>query len=140
MGTLASERGCKLYVDAEQTFMQAAIESFGQQMTHKYNRGEKTIIMNGYQCYLKRMRQVIQHEVQTAKILGYNLGLKLIRGAYMNEERNLAEASGLESPVWDSIEDTHACYNDCMQHALVNLEEQDVVIVASHNLDSIKKA
>jgi proline dehydrogenase len=117
--------------------MQAAIESFGQQMTHTYNHGGKVIVMNGYQCYLKRMRQVIQHEVATAKILGYNIGLKLIRGAYMNEERKLAAESGLESPVWDSIEDTHSCYNDCMEHALVNLEKTDVVIVASHNLDSI---
>jgi proline dehydrogenase len=53
-----------LYVDAEQSFMQAGIESFGQQLTHIYNRGDKHIIMNGYQCYLKRMRQVIAHEVQ----------------------------------------------------------------------------
>jgi hypothetical protein len=37
-----------LYIDAEQTFMQAAIESFGQQLTHKFNVGDKSIIMNGY--------------------------------------------------------------------------------------------
>lgn len=66
IGKLSHERNCMLYVDAEQTFMQAAIESFGQQMTHEYNRGEKHIIMNGYQCYLKRMRQVINHEVQAS--------------------------------------------------------------------------
>lgn len=46
--------------------------------------------MNGYQCYLKRMPQVIRDEVATSKVLGYNLGIKLIRGAYMIEERKLA--------------------------------------------------
>ena len=43
--------------------------------------------MNGYQCYLKRMYDAIRMEVRASKELGYNLGLKLIRGAYMNEER-----------------------------------------------------
>jgi hypothetical protein len=36
------------------------------------------------------MGQTIRDEVATSKILGYNLGIKLIRGAYMNEERELA--------------------------------------------------
>lgn len=76
-------------------------------MTHKLNQGEKVIIMNGYQCYLKRMRDVIPMEVRASKELGYNLGLKLIRGAYMNEERQLSEEQGTASPVWDDIESTH---------------------------------
>jgi len=129
-----------LYVDAEQSFMQAAIESFGQQMTHTYNIGEKHIIMNGYQCYLKRMRQVIQHEVLCSEKLGYNLGLKLIRGAYMNEERTLANESGVESPVWDSIEDTHSCYNDCLKLAAEHVKENSLIFVASHNLESVNIA
>jgi len=70
--------------------MQAAIESFGQQMTHKFNVGEKHIIMNGFQCYLKRMTETLRNEVASSKALGFNLGVKLIRGAYMNEERALA--------------------------------------------------
>lgn len=129
-----------LYVDAEQTFMQAAIESFGQQMTHKYNRGSKHIIMNGYQCYLTRARQVIAHEVQCSQKLGYNLGIKLIRGAYMTEERNLAERNGLVSPVWPTIEETHSCYNDCLKLVLNNLKENSLLFVASHNANSVNLA
>jgi len=40
--------------------------------------------------------------------------VKLIRGAYMNEERRLANENKYESPIWESIEDTHKCYNDNM--------------------------
>jgi proline dehydrogenase len=58
----------------------------------------------------------------------------------MSEERKLAEENGMESPVWDSIEDTHACYNDCMTHALENVQENSMVFVASHNKDSIDLA
>jgi len=109
-------------------------------MTHKYNQGDKVIILNGYQCDLKGMRQVIQDEVACARALGFNIGIKLIRGAYMNEERSLAAEEGVESPVWDSIDQTHDCYNDCMTHVLNNLDEQDLILVGSHNKDSIEKA
>ena len=114
----ASERGCQLYVDAEQTYIQAAIESYGQQMTHKLNRGDKVIIMNGYQCYLKRMAKTIPMEVEASKMFGFNLGIKLIRGAYMMEEREIADKKGIESPVWDDIDATHNCYNSNMEYLI----------------------
>ena len=60
-------------------------------MTHELNKGDNVTIMNGYQCYLKRMEKVIQMEVEASKSYDFNMGIKLIRGAYMNEERTLAE-------------------------------------------------
>ena len=96
--------------------------------------------MNGYQQYLKRMSEVMKFEVATSKIMGYNLGIKLIRGAYMNEERNLAKEHYYESPVWDTIEDTHACFNDSMLHIIENLSDKGYLLVASHNVDSVVMA
>ncbi len=90
MTNLANERNCLLYVDAEQTYMQRAIDSIATQLTQKFNRGDRTIIMNGFQNYLKVTAKKIPLEIQTSKKLGYNLGIKLIRGAYMNEERRVA--------------------------------------------------
>lgn len=54
MTVYANERNCVFYVDAEQTYMQRAIDSFAMQLTHRFNRGERAIIMNGFQNYLKR--------------------------------------------------------------------------------------
>lgn len=79
-------------------------------MTHVLNRDRHTI-MNGYQSYLKRMVRVISDEVELSKVMGYNLGIKLVRGAYMTEEREIAAKAGKESPVWDTIEETHKSYN-----------------------------
>lgn len=62
----ASNKNCNIYIDAEQTYIQGAIESWGQQLTHEFNRGEKHIIMNGFQSYLKRMKQVIRDEVASS--------------------------------------------------------------------------
>jgi proline dehydrogenase len=129
-----------LYIDAEQTFMQSTIESFGQQLTHKYNRGEKHIIMNGYQQYLKRMREVIPFEIATSQELGYNLGIKLIRGAYMNEERKLAAENHYESPIWDTLEETHNCYNTNLQLVMNSLTKNSLLMVACHNVESVKLA
>ncbi len=93
--------------------------------------------MNGYQCYLKRMAKLIPMEVRASKEHGFNLGIKLIRGAYMNEERTLAAKEQVESPVWDTIEDTHTCYNGAMEHIIRNMREgQDMLFVASHNTDT----
>ena len=59
--------------------------------------------MNGYQCYLKRMSETIGMEVKASQVFGFNLGIKLVRGAYMSEERGIAAEQGVESPVWDDI-------------------------------------
>jgi proline dehydrogenase len=47
--------------------------------------------MNGFQNYLRRVKKSIPLEIEASKKLGYNLGIKLIRGAYMNEERRVAK-------------------------------------------------
>lgn len=70
-------------------------------MTHNLNVNDRVTIMNGYQCYLKRMEKVIPMEVRASKDFDFNLGVKLIRGAYMMEERSLASEQSKDSPVWD---------------------------------------
>ena len=89
--TLSHSRNCLLYVDAEQSYMQRGLDSIAHQLTHRFNRDDKVIIINGFQQYLKRMERQVPLEIECAKKLGYNLGIKLIRGAYMNEERRLAK-------------------------------------------------
>ena len=53
------------------------------------------------------MTKVVPLEIEASKKLGYNLGIKVIRGAYMNEERDLAAKGNYESPVHNTLEDTH---------------------------------
>jgi proline dehydrogenase len=60
---------------------------------------------------LKRAPATLKLEIQAARKMGYNLGIKLIRGAYMDEERKLATKLNYPSPVWDKIDETHNCYN-----------------------------
>merc|ERR1740130_2170869 len=96
--------------------------------------------MNGYQCYTKRTQELMKMEVSCAKEFDYNLGIKLIRGAYMLEERELAQNGGYESPVFDSVEETHKCYDENMAHIISNMKESDKILVASHNVETIRIA
>ena len=58
----------------------------------------------------------------------------------MREERELAMKHGYESPVWDTIEDTHKCYNSNLQLLVENSKENDMIFVASHNVDTVEMA
>lgn len=84
------------------------------QLSILYNKGDRVTIMNGYQAYRTRTPSFLAKEIQRCRMLGINLGIKLVRGAYMNEERTLAERNNYPSPIWSSIEETHKSYNDCM--------------------------
>ena len=58
----------------------------------------------------------------------------------MNEEREVAQKGNYESPVWDTIEDTHKCYNQNMELIIKNMTPKDMVFVASHNVDTVELA
>ena len=86
------------------------------------------------------MATLIPMEVKAANTFNFNMGIKLIRGAYMNEERELAQSEGRESPVWDTIEDTHKCYDSNVETIIGGMRDTDMLFVASHNTDSCELA
>lgn len=54
----------------------------------------------------------------------------------MNEERELAKKENRPSPVWDTIEGTHNCYNENLKLLISQMKYEDMVFVASHNKDT----
>jgi proline dehydrogenase len=86
------------------------------------------------------MKHVIPMEVHASRVFNFNLGVKLIRGAYMNEERDLATTNGYTSPVWPTIEQTHECYDTNLAHIISHMTPADQILVASHNKDSVEIA
>ncbi len=58
----------------------------------------------------------------------------------MNEERRLANEKGYESPIHETIQDTHNNYNSNFQYILQNAKSTDRIFIASHNVETVKIA
>mmetsp|Transcript_26166 Transcript_26166/g.40254 ORF Transcript_26166/g.40254 Transcript_26166/m.40254 type:complete len:580 (+) Transcript_26166:76-1815(+) len=146
LGTEAAKVGTRLLIDAEQVRFQPAIDNLVLDLQQTFNaKGEsdKPIIYNTYQCYLKDAMERLTTDVQRADRFDYHFGAKLVRGAYMESERALAMANGLVSPIHETIQDTHACYNDAVEFLVehsTKTDNQIELMVASHNQESIERA
>lgn len=116
--------GSFVFLDAEQTYIQAALDDVSRQFQSHYHKGRRAFIMNGYQCYLKSVPEQVKLEIDRWREEGIGYGVKIVRGAYMGEERRLAAQMGLPSPVWDTIEDTHKAYNQTAQYLLKNIDQE----------------
>ena len=80
----------------------------------KYNDKSKTdvpIIFNTYQCYLKSTPGRVARDLQLSHRNNFHFAAKLVRGAYMTAEHARADDNGVESPIHNTIQDTHDCYN-----------------------------
>uniref|UniRef100_A0A4W6CT03 Proline dehydrogenase n=1 Tax=Lates calcarifer TaxID=8187 RepID=A0A4W6CT03_LATCA len=135
----ALENGVRLMVDAEQTYFQPAISRLTLEMQRKFNK-EKPIIFNTYQCYLKEAYDNVTVDVELSRREGWYFGAKLVRGAYMYQERARAKEIGYEDPINPDYEATNRMYHKCLEYVLEEIEHSRKanVMVASHNEDTVK--
>lgn len=139
----ATERDVRVLVDAEQTYFQPAINRITLELMRKYNK-EKAIIFNTYQCYLKSAYETCQIDVELSRRQGFYFGAKLVRGAYMEQERLRAKTLGYEDPVNPSYQATTEMYERCLDFFMANILESGLknkryaIMVASHNEDTVR--
>ncbi|KAF6082601.1 proline dehydrogenase 1 [Phyllostomus discolor] len=135
----ASEVGVRLMVDAEQTYFQPAISRLTLEMQRKFNV-EKPLVFNTYQCYLRDAYDNVTLDVELARREGWCFGAKLVRGAYMAQERARAAEIGYEDPINPTYEATNAMYHRCLNYVLEELKHNTKakVMVASHNEDTVR--
>ncbi|XP_072243525.1 proline dehydrogenase 1, mitochondrial isoform X1 [Leuresthes tenuis] len=135
----ALESGVRLMVDAEQTYFQPAISRLTLEMQRIYNR-EEPVIFNTYQCYLKEAYDSVTMDVELSKREGWHFAAKLVRGAYMYQERERAREIGYEDPINPDYESTNRMYHRCLDYVLdeIALNREANVMVASHNEDTVK--
>lgn len=96
-------------MDAEQSYVQLAIEFIAEQMQAKYNK-EKIYIIPTVQNYLKRSVERTKYEVEIAKRKGVKFAAKLVRGAYIVEETKIAQQKGVECPIVECFDKTTENY------------------------------
>ncbi|KAM9391854.1 proline dehydrogenase 1, mitochondrial [Pholidichthys leucotaenia] len=135
----ALENGVRLMVDAEQTYFQPAISRLTLEMQRIYNK-EKPVIFNTYQCYLKEAYANVTLDVELSRREGWRFAAKLVRGAYMHQERERAKEIGYEDPINPDYESTNRMYHRCLDYVLdeIAFDRNASVMVASHNEDTVK--
>jgi proline dehydrogenase len=105
----AFESNVRLFIDAEETWIQIAIDNLATQMMQKYNK-EKAIVFNTLQLYRHDRLAFLKESHQQAISNDYYLGVKLVRGAYMEKERARAKDLNYTDPIQPTKENSDIVY------------------------------
>lgn len=127
----AAKDGVGFLVDAEETYIQDPVDALVTLMMEEYNK-EKLVIYNTIQLYRHDRYQFLVEAYENAVDRGFILGMKLVRGAYMEKERKRAEEMGYPDPIQPDKESTDTDYNKCVEFCIEHLDSIGVII-ASHN-------
>lgn len=130
----AADNNVRLFIDAEETWIQDAIDTMVDDMMLKYNK-EKTLIFNTVQLYRHDRVAFMKENIAKARSGNYKVGYKLVRGAYMEKERERAATNGYPSPIQP---DKAACDHDYNEAVKLCIDNIDMVAVCAgtHNEES----
>lgn len=130
----AHEKDVALLIDGEESWMQDAADDLVADMMRKYNK-EKTIIFNTLQMYRWDRLDYLKKLHEQAKAENFYIGMKLVRGAYMEKEHKRAEEKGYPTPICASKEATDENYNAAVKYMMEHLDKM-AIFAGTHNEDS----
>ena len=125
-----------VFIDAEESWLQNAIDEMATEMMERYNRAEP-IVFNTIQLYRTDRLEFLKKSHARAKEKGYILAVKLVRGAYMEKERARAEEMNYPSPIQPDKESTDRDYDAALEYCLDNVEEI-AFVAGTHNEKSVQ--
>ena len=121
-------------VDAEESWIQKAIDNLCDELMEKHNK-ERAMVYNTAQLYRWDRLDFIKKSVAKAREKGYYYGIKIVRGAYMEKERERAKEMGYKDPIQPDKASSDRDYNAAVQFLIDNVDICSVV-VGTHNEDS----
>lgn len=143
VGAFASGLQLRLLVDGEFTYLNQAISIAALSMAGAFNQS-RPVVWNTYQCYLKDAFEKICSELEITQRMGVGFGAKIVRGAYLERERQLSVEGNYPDPTNPSYEATSDVYDRAIEYLLEEVVRSGGrrcnVIVASHNEKSVLKA
>ena len=135
---MAYENKVILMIDAEESWMQDAVDHLVNEMMEKYNQ-EKAYIWNTIQMYRTGRLEYMAQDLERAKSKNYFLGYKFVRGAYMEKERERAAEKNYPDPIQPTKEATDDNYNAAVDFVLENLDRV-AAFFGTHNEKSTELA
>jgi len=131
----AAQKGVSILFDAEESWIQDSINELVNLMMERYNR-ERAVVYNTFQLYRADQLEYLKASHQQALAKGYLLGAKLVRGAYMEKERERAARKEYPSPIHPNKAATDEAYNSALRYCIEHYEGI-ASINASHNAQSV---
>ncbi len=110
-----------VFIDAEESWIQDSIDRIALSMIMKFNT-EKAIVFNTLQMYRHDRIDFLKKTIEEARNGKYHYGIKLVRGAYMEKERERALQLGYPSPIQQTKEDSDKDYNLALELICSNLD------------------
>lgn len=132
----AHELDVKIYIDAEESWIQIAIDRLAEVMMKKYNE-KKAIVYTTLQLYRHDKLSYLNELISKSKTKNYVLGVKLVRGAYLEKENERANLLGYHSPIQPNKESTDNDYDQALTVVINNIDHVEVC-AGSHNEKSAK--
>lgn len=131
---VAAEKNIGVLIDAEESWIQDPVDRLTMEMMEIFNK-EKVIVYNTIQLYRHDRLHFLHISHQIARQQGFMLGMKLVRGAYMEKERMRAYDKGYTCPIQPDKTSTDRDYDASVAYCIDHIE-QISVIIASHNEES----
>ncbi len=129
----AVEKDVPLLIDAEESWMQDAADRLIDELMETYNK-DKAIVFNTLQMYRHDRMDYLKKLHVKAQEKGFHIGMKVVRGAYMEKERERAAEKGYKSPICVDKQATDDNYNAAISYMM---EHKNMAIFAgTHNEES----
>lgn len=130
----AHRHGVPVFVDAEDSWIQNTIDRLAEEMMAKFNR-EKAIVFNTVQMYRHDRLAYLKALEQKGRLENFWVGVKVVRGAYMEKERSRAAAMGYADPIQPTKEASDRDYNLALRYCVEHIAHM-AVCAGTHNEDS----
>ncbi len=127
----AFELDVSLLIDAEESWMQDAADSLVEDMMRKYNK-ENAIVFNTLQMYRWDRMDYLKGLLDRSQKEGFKIGIKVVRGAYMEKENERAQEHGYPTPICATKEETDANFDAAIEFMLGHLDHISI-FAGTHN-------
>jgi proline dehydrogenase len=131
---IAHDKDVALLIDAEESWMQDAADDLVEEMMRKYNK-QRAIVFNTLQMYRWDRLDYLKKLHDRANKDGFFIGMKIVRGAYMEKENARAEDKGYKSPICINKQATDENYDAAIVYMVENIDKM-YIFAGTHNENS----
>jgi proline dehydrogenase len=127
----AYDLGISLLIDAEESWMQDAADHLVEEMMRTYNVKNR-VVYNTLQMYRWDRMDYYKNLLEKARQENFQLGIKIVRGAYLEKENERAAQKGYRSPICPSKDATDSNFDTALRFSLDNLDRVSL-FAGTHN-------